>query len=119
MTTIFRVENPATMQGLWYDKDGNFNPFVKKLSEGKCKELPMEFDSLYKEAGYAWFSGCNDFPEMRNWFSLQDLVELGKAGYHLYRFEVAAFKQVPGHVIFTRESILDQAKLDIGLLTGA
>jgi hypothetical protein len=119
MSTVFRVENPLTMQGLWYDKDGNFNPFIEKLSEAKCKDLPMQFDLLYKDAGYAWFSACNDFPEMCNWFALQDLVELAQAGYHLYKFEVTAYKQVPGHVIFTRESIVDTVKLDIRVLAEA
>lgn len=114
--TVFRVENPGTMQGLWYDKDGNFNPFIKQLSDAKCAALPMDFDPLYKDAGYSWFSGCDDFPQMRNWFSLQDLVELAQAGYHLFKFEVTAFKQVPGHVIFTRESVIDTEMLDIGVL---
>lgn len=117
--TVFRVENRETMQGLWYDKDGNFNPFITTLSDAKCKDLPMGFDPAMKEAGLSWFSACDNLPEMRNWFAFQDLVELAQAGYHLYRFEVTAFKQVPGHVVFTREHIIDQAQLDIRLLSDA
>lgn len=114
--TVFRIENPDTMQGLWYDKDGNFSPFIKRLSDAKCKDLPMGFDLTYKDAGTAWFSACADFPQMREWFHFQDVVELAQAGYHLFRFEVSAYRSVPGHVIFTRENVLDAAKLDIRLL---
>jgi hypothetical protein len=115
--TVFRIENQDTMQGLWYDKDGNFNPFIKRLSDAKCKELPMYFDPTYKDGG-AWYSGGIDFPQMREWFHFQDVVELAQAGYHLYKFEVAAYRQVPGHVVFTRESIMDTTRLNIRLLAG-
>jgi hypothetical protein len=117
MGIIYRVENPDSNQGLWYDADGNFSPFIKKLSDAKCKDLPMDFDTLYKEGGYAWISACDSLPDMRNWFNYQDLVELKKAGYDLYQFKVTGYKQVPGHVIFTRESVIETAKLDINLLS--
>lgn len=113
---IYRVENPLSMQGLWYDNDGRYNPFIKRLSAAKCRDLPMDFDLLYKQQGKAWISACDSLPDMKNWFHYQDVVELSEAGYHLYAFEVHEYKQVPGHVIFTREAVVGSRILDINVL---
>jgi hypothetical protein len=114
---VFRVENPNSHQGLWYDKDGNFNPFITKMTDAKSKDLPMDPDlETYKAGGTAWISGCDSLPDMHNWFSVQDLIELEGAGYNLYRFLVSGYRQVPGHVIFTRESVIDVVKMDLSIL---
>lgn len=104
--TIYRVENPRTMQGLWYRGDGTFNPHILTLSDGKCRDLPMGFDPTFKTSGLDWFSACDNLDDMQNWFSLADLKELSQQGYGLYRFEVSRLIRVPGHVAFTREHVM-------------
>lgn len=116
MPTLYRVENPHTKQGLWYDKDGNFNPFIMQLTNAKSRDLPMEFDSQFKEGGKAWFSACDNLPDMKYWFSHNDLVELTQSGYDLFRFNVSDYRQVNGHAVFTRESVIECSLLDISIL---
>jgi len=113
---IYRVENQQSFQGLWYDKDGNFNPFIRQLTDAKCRDLPMGFDPIYKQEAKAWYSGCDNLPDMNNWFHFRDIEELSKAGYHLYEFEVHDYKQVPGHVIFTREAVIGSRIVDFNIL---
>lgn len=115
MTIIFRIENQQSNQGLWYDKNGNYSPFINSLPNAKCKDLPMDFDPTYQDGGLQWLSGCSDMQQLRSWFSEQDLIYLSNAGYNLYRFEVSDFRQVPGHVIFTRERVIETSKIDMTL----
>ncbi len=113
---LYRVENPNTYQGLWYDKDGNFNPFIKTLTDAKCKDLPMEFDDQFKVGGLAWISACDNMPDMKNWFHHRDVVEMAQAGYGLYQFRVSDYRQVNGHAVFTRSQVLESNLIDIDAL---
>ena len=116
MNTIYRVENPVTWQGLWYRKDGSFNPFIKTLTNAIARDLPMGFDPEFKVDGLDWISGCDNLPDMKNWFSAQDLTELYGFGYDLYEFKVERYRTVNGHAAFAREHILESQKLDLSLL---
>jgi hypothetical protein len=114
--TIYRVENPNTEQGLWYSHDAKFNPLIRQLSNAKCRDLPMGFDELYSAQGRAWYSGTDSIEQMQDWLPWQDLVELQHLGYGLYELDVQEFKQVPGHVIYTRESIIASRQLPMEVL---
>lgn len=116
MSKIYRVENPMTWQGLWYRKDGTFNPFIKILTNAISRDLPMGFDPQFKVGGLDWFSGCDNLNDMRNWFSAQDLAELQGFGYNLYEFTVEQYRTVNGHAAFAREHVLQSQKLDFSLL---
>ena len=116
MSIIYRVENPITWQGLWYRKDGTFNPFIKTLTNAVARDFPMGFDPQFKIDGLDWVSGCDNLPDMKNWFSSQDLTELNGFGYNLYAFKVERYRTVNGHAAFAREHILETQKLDLSLL---
>jgi hypothetical protein len=116
MNTLYRVENRMTWQGLWYNKDGTFNPFIKTLTNAISRDLPMGFDPQFKVNGLDWVSACDNLPDMRNWFSLEDLAELDGLGYNLYEFKVERYRNVNGHAAFAREHIYEQQKLDLSLL---
>lgn len=105
---LFRVENPVTNQGLWYDGDGNFNPFILTLAAAKSRDLPMEFDPDMLAGGQRWYSACDNIPDLQHWFSRQDLLELDKAGYGLYQFDVSDYRQRNGHAVFTRSQVVAQ-----------
>lgn len=116
MSLIYRVENPITWQGLWYRKDGTFNPFIKTLTNAVARDLPMGFDPQFKVGGLDWFSGCDNLTDMKNWFSTQDLEELSSFGYNLYGFNVERYRTVNGHAVFAREHVTQSHKLDLSLL---
>ena len=116
MPIVFRVENPLTKQGLWYREDGGFNPYIKTLTNAISKDLPMDFDPAFKAEGLNWISGCDNLPDMQNWFSSQDLKELEARGYGLYQFFVSRYRTVNGHAAFAKEHVLETNKIDLSLL---
>ena len=118
MMTIFRVENPLTKQGLWYGEDGGFNPYIKTLTNAISKDLPMDFDPAFKLEGLDWISGCDNIPEMKNWFSVRDLKELESRGYGLYEFSVNRYRKLNGHAVFAKEHVLQTSKIDLSILIG-
>ena len=115
MARLFRVENPDTMKGLWYDGAGNFTEYVKTLDDGHCRDLPMPYNP---EIAGGWFSACDNTVDMRNWFSGADLQQLQQRGYHLYEVHVPDMdcRSVDGHIVFRRENA-DFRRLSLALLT--
>lgn len=117
MPVLYRVENPATDVGLWYNKFGEKTDFIKhQIKDAQCADLPMDPDlSIYADGG-KWYSACDNIPDMRNWFSVSDLQQFKKAGYGLYLFEVPDYRMANGHAIFLREQAISIEEAPISLL---
>lgn len=113
---IFRIENQDTMNGMWYNDKGEYDPFIKTLTEGISADLPMEPHERYGQFDRRWFSGCVDFDLLKHWFSKRDIFELNEAGYKLYKFQSQEFQHEEFQTIFTREGILSQVEVDINIL---
>lgn len=113
MMTIWRIENQKTMHGMWYELSGEYNPFIFTLTEGISKNLPMDYNKRYHKDGKKWFSGCNNFEDMRSWFSIKDAYELKRAGYELYEFEATECVVEDNQVLFTREGLKSQKMIPI------
>lgn len=117
MPTIYRVENPITNIGLWYNSQGEKTDFVKHGIVGaQCADLPMPKDESTYGDGGRWYSGCDNIPDMRNWFSISDLNQFKQAGYGLYLFDVPEYRIADGHAIFLREKATSIVKADISIL---
>lgn len=110
MSLIYRVDNPTSYKGCWYNKDGSFNNSILELTGAKSRDLPMGYDPSI--AG-GWISATDELNKIPDWFSFKDLLELQKGGYGLYEYEVTDYRQVPGHVVFTRASVIKERKLSI------
>lgn len=111
MPTLYRVENQVTMGGLWYNEAVEKTDFIKTIPNAMNRDLPMDFDPTF--AG-GWYSAGESIPQMRNWFSANDMMELEKAGYHLYKIDVKDYRRVPGHVLFRREgAIFTRVPIDL------
>lgn len=115
MATIFRVENPTSLIGLWYNDDGKMTNFIKTLDNAKCRDLPMEFDPEFRKDGN-WVSGCDSLETMQDWFYAQDVADLSEVGYGLYEFEVPDYRTYAGHAIFLREQATSIKPRSITLL---
>lgn len=107
MATLYRVENPDTLIGLWYNKEGIKTDFIRDFG-GMNKDLPMEFDENF--AG-GWFSAGENLEQMKNWFNAEDVATLSQAGYGLYQIEVPHYRIGHGangieHALFRREGAM-------------
>lgn len=110
---IFRIENEITNHGMWYRLDGTFDPFIKRLTEGKSKNLPMGFDEKFHKENLKWFSGCSNIADMQHWFSDLDAFELSVNGYKLYEFQSKQFIAEEHQTLFTREGILTKKEIPL------
>lgn len=110
---VYRVEDPKRGHGIWRDFDGTVNPVFKYLSDGKCKDMPMEDSDFYREGGKSWFSATDTPEKLKAWFSTQDVVEMEAMGYSVIEFEVTNVREVSEfEVVFTRDSILKWDYID-------
>jgi hypothetical protein len=114
---IWRVENPDANHGLWYNTDGSFNNFiVDKMVDAKCRDLPMGFDENMILGSQAWISATDSIEELHNWMSESDIRQLSAAGFHLNEYDVSDYRQVPGHVVFTRDRVIAVRRLSFEIL---
>ena len=112
--TIYRIENPETMHGMWYNNDGEFDPIINELCpDALAKELPMDFDVRHKRNGMAWYSAGKSIENMNQWFSRKDALDLADNGFKLYRFVVTEWQELENEVIFTREGVIEQTEIPI------
>lgn len=117
MLTLYRVENPITQVGLWYNNEGVKTDYiVHEIESAQCADLPMPEDqSIYGDGG-RWYSACDNIPDMRNWFSISDLQQFKQKGYGLYLFEVPEYRIANGHAIFLKDRALSATEVDISIL---
>lgn len=111
---VYRVENEAEEKGLWRKFDGTWQPLFDMLTDGKCKDMPMEDNPIYREGGKRWFASAPSKKALREWFSKRDLEELVSKGFIITEFEVAEYKKVSDfEYIFTRDNIINKCYLEV------
>lgn len=87
--TFYRVCNEQTGQGLWYGYKGNFTGLIHdKFSFCKNRELEMDFDSEL----VGWLSATESLEDLYNWFTVEDIEELQKYGWYVYKYETYDYK---------------------------
>ena len=111
---VYRVENEAEQKGLWRKFDGTYEPLFDMLTDGKCKDLPMEDSPIYREGNKRWFASAPSKETLQKWFSKKDLEELVSKGFTISEFEVAGYKKVSDfEYIFTRDNIINRNYLEV------
>lgn len=104
---VYRVENEKEQRGLWRRFDGTWDPMFDQLTDGQCKDMPMDDDPLYREDGKKWFASAPSKETLQKWFSKRDLEELVANGFTISEFEVTGYKRVSDYeYIFTRDNII-------------
>lgn len=117
--TIYRIENPTTMHGMWYDIEGNYRPSIFDLCpDSIAKDFPMGFDEAHKRNGKKWFSAGKSEENMRYWFSKADAQALYNNGYKLYKFVVNEYYEKEHEILFTREGVVSQVEMSIEEIWG-
>ena len=111
---VYRVENEAEQKGLWRKFDGTYEPLFDMLTDGQCRDLPMEDNSIYREGGKQWFASAPSKETLQKWFSKRDLEELVAKGFTISEFEVVRYKKVSDfEYIFTRDNIINRTYLEV------
>lgn len=110
---VYRVENPIKKHGLWRNFDGSPCDVFSKLTVGKCRTMPMPDNDFYRQDGKQWFSATDAPEKLKEWFDVQDIIQMRFLGYKVYEFEVTETKPVSEYeIVFTRESIKSCIAID-------
>lgn len=111
---VYRVENESEQKGLWRRFDGTWDPLFDMLTDGQCKDMPMDDSPLYREGGKRWFASAPSRTTLRKWFSRRDLEELTASGFTINEIEVEEWKIVSEfEYIFPREAIVGKKFLTV------
>ena len=110
---VYRVENEAEEKGLWRKFDGTWEPLFDMLTDGKCKDMPMDDSDFYRRDGKQWFSATDAPEKLTAWFDVLDVVEMEKLGYGVFEIDVKSIETVsPFEVVFTRDQAVNARKID-------
>ncbi len=111
---VYRVENEKEQKGLWRKFDGTWEPLFDMLTDGQCKDMPMDDDPIYREGGKQWFASAPSKETLQKWFSKRDLEELTAKGFTISEFEVLGHKKISEfEYIFTRDNIINRTYLKV------
>lgn len=111
---VYRVENEKEQKGLWRKFDGTWEPLFDMLTDGQCKNMPMDDNPIYREGGKQWFASAPSKETLQKWFSKKDLEELTAKDFTISEFEVVKYKKISDfEYIFTRDNIISRTYLKV------
>lgn len=89
MKTFYRVCNPESEQGLWYDFKGEFTGLIhNEFNFCLNNKLEMPFDDDF----VGWLSATDTLESLWNWFTEEDIRELQKYGWCIHEYEVENYR---------------------------
>jgi hypothetical protein len=88
MKKFYRVCNPETQQGLWYDQSGNFTGLIhNEFNFCENSKLEMDFD----EELVGWLSAVPTLDDLYKWFTVEDIIKLQEQGWFIHEYEAESF----------------------------
>lgn len=111
---IYRIENPTTYHGMWYDANGNYCPTIHDLCPNSvAKDFPMGFNPVHKTDNKNWYSAGKSKDNMNFWFSKEDAMNLVANGFVLYEIHATETMELENEILFTREGVLTYTPITI------
>lgn len=100
MKRFYRVENPTTKNGLWYDKNGHFTGVIhkEKFKELQNNNLPMPYNSEIVN----YLSVAESLEDLDKWFNEKDMDILKPYGYVIAEYESDDYKIVENHYVMNK-----------------
>lgn len=99
---FYRVENPATVHGLWYNKDGTYTGRIHtpEFSGLRLKDLPMPFDPTI----VGWVSVTDTEETLKDWFDDNDMNILRPKGFKISVYESDEYRFNGSHWVMKQSS---------------
>ena len=108
---FYRVGNPETNQGLWYDYDGKFTGLIHNhFNFCRASALPMPYD----ETVVGWLSTTDTIENLFHWFNVEEIQKLEKHGYYLCIFEAEDYREYENHWLINQKTsvLIDRVPID-------
>jgi hypothetical protein len=94
MKTFYRVCNPESEQGLWYDFKGEFTGLIHtKFDFCVNSKLEMPFDDDL----IGWLSATDTLENLWELFNDEDIKRLQEHGWYIYEYEVENYRFYDKH----------------------
>ena len=113
MKWLYRLEATSPENGLWYNQNNELVFGIGKLPDCKTKNLPMGYDERYHKDGKNWFSSCSHKEDLSHWYSLQDALNLIKAGFVFTRYLAVDYVEYEMETTFLKDTALKREILNI------
>ena len=113
MKWLYRLEAISPENGLWYNQNNELVFGIGKLPDCKTKDLPMGYDERYHKDGKNWFSSCSHKEDLSHWYSLQDALNLIKAGFVFTRYLAVDYVEYEMETTFLKDTALKREILNI------
>ena len=107
---FYRVCNLDTLQGLWYDYNGEFIGLINNKFDF-CSNNKLEMP--YNEEVKGWLSTVDKLNDLFTWFSKEDISKLEKYGYCIYVFEATEYRAYENHWLIKQDSSIAKVALPI------
>lgn len=116
--TIYRIENPTDMNGMWYNIQGEPLKRIHELCpNGIAKDFPMPLNlELHRRDGRIWNSGGKSIENMNQWFTPEDAINLMNNGFKLFQFKVNIYNELDMEILFCRDGIIKQKEIPLELV---
>jgi hypothetical protein len=113
--TIFRIEHPVEMDGMWYTNEGLERKRIHILCpDGIAKDFPMPLNlKLHRKDGLIWQSAGKSIENMNQWFTASDAINLYNNGFKLFEFETTLFQELEMEFLFCRKGIINQKEIPL------
>lgn len=86
---FYRVCNPESEQGLWYNFKGNFTGLIHdKFSFCRSTSLEMPFD----EELIGYLSATDSLLRLMDWFNVEEIRKLQEFGWYIHVYETDDYK---------------------------
>lgn len=96
---FYRVCNINSLQGLWYNWDGEFTGLIhNKFNFCGSSNLQMPFD----ESVVGWLSATDTLENLWKWFTKEEVFKLQSYGYYVYAFKVTDYKVHNNHQLISQ-----------------
>lgn len=97
---VYRVFDPVGVEGLWYTKDKIQTNRIRRVLIGN--DMPMDRADVYSTNNKVWRSSACSIPQLRYWFTHDELAKLILHGMVLGEFVVTEWIELPhGEIIFS------------------
>lgn len=86
---FYRVCHKDTLQGLWYDYQGQFTGLIHNdFNFCANNKLEMDFDPEI----VGWLSATESLEQLWQWFTEEDISKLQEHGWFIHEFEAEHYK---------------------------
>lgn len=112
MSSFYRVCHVDTMQGLWYQFNGEFTGLIHdKFNFCANRDLKMDFDPEI----VGWLSVVDTLEALYHWFTQDDIRKLQEHGWYIHEFESedSKFYERFQHLIINQETSKVVRKIEL------